>query len=217
MEHGPLTFAEAGDLCRIASGLGLLTMIRISDTRRENVLKAAELAPDIIDVPMVNTPEEAADLVRHARYAPEGQRGYFGISRAVRYGVLANGIREEQRRVNESLCLMVQVETAEAVKRTADICSVPGIDAIFLGPGDLSVSLGVTGETRHPRVQEAMAQTIRIAREKGKRVAMFCAPADAQRWAKAGVDLLFCGGNTSCLRMGAETILAQAASGKSAT
>lgn len=206
MEHGPLTFAEAGDLCRIASGLGLLTMIRISDTRRENVLKAAELDPDILDVPMVNHPETAAELVRHARYSPEGQRGFFSISRATRYG-LASNIREEQRRINQSLCLTVQIETAEAVRCVREICRVPGIDAIFLGPGDLSTSLGVTGDTRHPKVVEAMERTVCTAKEEGKRVVIACAPGDAQRWAEKGVDLLFCGGNIACLRLGTEAIL----------
>jgi 2-keto-3-deoxy-L-rhamnonate aldolase RhmA len=213
MEHGPLTFAEAGDLCRIASGLGLLTMVRIADTRRENVLKAAELDPDVLDVPMVNTPELAAELVRHARYSPEGQRGYFSISRAMHYGVVGS-VREEQHRVNESLCLMVQIETAEAVSRAGDICGVRGIDAIFLGPGDLSTSLGVTGETTHAKVVEAMEQTVRTAKESGKRVAMACAPSDAPRWGKMGVDLLFCGGNISCLRFGAEQIMEKAAAAR---
>jgi len=209
MEHGPITFAEAGILCRIASGLGLLTMIRIPDTRRESVLKAAEQDPDILDVPMVNTPEVAAEFVRHARYAPEGQRGFFGISRAMRYGMVAN-IRDQQQRINDDLCLMIQVETAEAVGRTADLCRTPGIDGIFLGPGDLSTSLGVTGDTRHPKVQEAMEQTIRVSKENGKRVAMACAAADVPRWTQAGVDLLFCGGNIACMRQGAEALLKKA-------
>jgi len=206
MEHGPLTFAEAGTLCRIASGLGLLTMIRIPDARRENVLKAAEQDPDILDVPMVNTLEIAAEFVRHARYGPAGERGFFGISRAMRYGMV-DSIREQQQRINDELCLMIQVETAEAVGRTADLCQTPGIDGIFLGPGDLSTSLGVTGNTRHPKVLEAMEHTIRAAKAHGKRTAMACAPADVPQWTQAGVDLLFCGGNIACMRMGAAATL----------
>src|SRR5580698_3191062 len=62
MEHGHITFAEAADLCRMASGTGMLTMIRIPDTRRENVLKGAECGPDMIDIPMADSPEEVAEL-----------------------------------------------------------------------------------------------------------------------------------------------------------
>ncbi len=209
MEHGPITFSEAGTLCRIASGLGLLTMIRIPDTRRENVLKAAEQDPDILAVPMVNTPDIAAEFVRHARYGPAGQRGFFGISRAMRYGMVES-VRAQQERINEELCLMIQVETMEAVTRATDLCCTPGIDGIFLGPGDLSTSLGVTGNTRHPKVQEAMEQTIRVAKENGKRVAIACVPADAPHWKEAGVDLLLCGGNIACLREGAAAFLEKA-------
>src|SRR5690349_11337676 len=129
-EHTTMTLNEAGDLCRIACGVGLLTMLRIADARRENVLKAAELDPDILDVPMVNTPEMAAELVRHACYPPKGDRGFFSVSRAMRYG-LGSDIREEQGRINESLCLMIQIETMEAVNHAEDLCDVPGIDAIF--------------------------------------------------------------------------------------
>src|SRR5436305_11016315 len=68
MEHAFITFAQAADLCRIAHGLGMLSMIRIPDGRRENVLKAAECGPDIIDLPMVDTSEIAREFVRFARF-----------------------------------------------------------------------------------------------------------------------------------------------------
>src|ERR1039457_1579562 len=93
MEHAPITFAEAADLCRMATGTGMLTMIRIPDTRRESVLKAAECGPDIIDVPMVNTPTQMDEMLEYARFAPAGGRGYFSVSRAVRYGIL-NSVNE---------------------------------------------------------------------------------------------------------------------------
>lgn len=215
-EHTTMTLGEAGDLCRIASGVGLLTMLRIADVRRENVLKAAELDPDILDVPMVNTPEIASDLVRHACYSPKGNRGFFSVSRAMRYG-LGNNIREARHRINDDLCLMVQVETAEAVTHAEEICSVPGIDGVFLGPGDLSASLGVTGETRHHLVEDAMEKTIRIAKAKGKRVSLACAPGDAARWAEKGADLLFCGGSIACQRAGVEAVLEKAGSARAVT
>src|SRR5580698_3018262 len=83
MEHAPITFAEAADLCRMAAGSGMLTMIRIPDTRRESVLKAAECGPDILDVPMVDTVAQMEEMRQYARFAPGGRRGYFGVSRAV--------------------------------------------------------------------------------------------------------------------------------------
>ncbi len=82
MEHTFLTFAQAADLCRIAAGFGMLTMIRIPDTRRETVLKAAECGPDILDLPMANTPDLLAELVSNSRFPPLGVRGFFwGVAR----------------------------------------------------------------------------------------------------------------------------------------
>jgi len=209
MEHAFLTFREAADLCRIAGGLGMLTMIRIPDARRENVLKAAECGPDIIDLPMANSPEIAAEFVAHARYAPEGGRGFFSNSPAMRYGLIGS-IREEQHRINQQLTLMAQIETREAVDRAEDLCRVPGIDAFLLGLGDLSASMGIPGETKHPAVLEAADRTIAIAKKHGKRIAIPASPADVPFWAGKGADMLFCGGDVVCLKLGAQTILKEA-------
>src|SRR5580698_5705955 len=83
MEHAPITFAEAADLCRMAAGSGMLTMIRVPDTRRENILKAAECGPDILDVSMVDHISQMEEMVEYGRFPPAGRRGYFSVSRAV--------------------------------------------------------------------------------------------------------------------------------------
>ncbi len=205
MEHSHITFAEAVNLCRISQGCGLLTMIRIPNAARENVLKAAECGPDIIDVPMANSAHELRELIRYARFAPVGERGYVSVSRAVKYGVVSD-VPAEQQTVNEELCLMAQIETAEAVANREEICGVPGVD-IFIGPSDLAASLGVPGQTGHGRVEEAARLAIKAAKKYGKLVAVGAQPADFKLWVKAGVDVLFCTNDTSCLRIGAETIL----------
>ena len=117
MEHGHITFAEAADLCRMAAGSGMLTMIRIPDVRRENVLKGAECGPDILDVPMIETPEQMNDLREYARFAPAGNRGFFSVSRAVNYGI-PGGVVARQQNLNTDLCLMAQIETSTALDST---------------------------------------------------------------------------------------------------
>jgi 4-hydroxy-2-oxoheptanedioate aldolase len=209
MEHCHITFPEAANLCRTAAGVGLATMIRIPDSRRETVLKAAECGPDIIDLPMANSPEILQEFVNHARFSPVGERGFFGASRAVGYG-LAPDIVEERRRINDRLCLMGQIETREAVDQAEALCSVPGMNAILIGPGDLSASMGVTGQTSHPMVREAADKSIAAAKACGKIVAMAGAASDAAMWASKGVDVLFCGTDIMCLRLGLKGILDQA-------
>jgi 4-hydroxy-2-oxoheptanedioate aldolase len=208
MEHSHITFSEAANLCRVSQGCGLLTMIRIPNASRENVLKAAECAPDIINVPMANTPHELHELTKYARFAPKGERGFFSVSRAVKYGTVSN-VPAEQQKLNDELCLMAQVETSQALDNLEEICSVPGVD-IFLGPSDLAASLGVPGQTGHARVREAGELVIRTAQRHGKLVAVGSMPSDYKVWVKAGVDLLFCTNDTSCLRIGAQVVLQQA-------
>lgn len=208
MEHGFITFAEAADLCRIASGLGMVTMVRIPDARRENVLKAAECGPDIIDLPMANSVHDLKELVRYARFRPQGERGFFSVSRSLDYGIDVN-VSDAQQKLNEELCLMAQIETVEALDNAPAICAVPGVD-IFIGPADLSASLDVPGQTGHTKVYEAASKAIRIAKQHDKLVAVGSAPQDFEFYVSQGVDLLFCTNDIAALKIGAQTVMERA-------
>jgi 2-keto-3-deoxy-L-rhamnonate aldolase RhmA len=205
MEHAHITFPEAADLCRISQGAGLLTMIRVPNSGRENVLKAAECGPDMIDLPMANSVETLNEMVKYARFAPKGERGFFSVSRAVRYGLVPS-VPQEQQALNDEITLLGQVETAEAVEKIEDICAVPDVD-IFIGPADLAASLGVPGQTGHAKVRKAAELTVRTAKANGKLVAVGAAPADFDFWTELGVDLMFCTNDTACLKIGAQKVL----------
>jgi 4-hydroxy-2-oxoheptanedioate aldolase len=209
MEHAAITFAEAADLCRMAAGSGMLTMIRIPDTRRESVLKAAECGPDIIDIPMADSPEQLEELVRYAKFAPEGSRGYYSVSRSLKYG-LVDSVADEQQKLNSELSLLAQIETVEALTRIEEIAAVPNVD-IFIGPADLASSLGVPGQTAHPKLLEAADHIVRVARKHGKKVVTACGAADFIHWTRLGIDLLFCTNDIVCLKMGAQFALKSAA------
>jgi 2-keto-3-deoxy-L-rhamnonate aldolase RhmA len=208
MEHAPITFAEAADLCRMASGSGMLTMIRIPDSRRENILKAAECGPDIIDVPMVDEPSQMHEILEYGRFPPAGGRGQFGVSRAVNYGVL-NSVPEAQQSLNRELCLMAQIETAAAMKNLDQLAAVQGVD-LFVGPADLAASLGYPGQTLHQSVQEAATRVIQAARANHKCIATACGPSDFKFWLDQKIDLLFCTNDIACLKRGAALALDEA-------
>lgn len=208
MEHAPITFAEAADLCRMATGHDMLTMIRIPDTRRESVLKAAECGPDIIDVPMVEQPSQMHDLRQYARFAPEGERGYFSVSRAVNYGIVESVAREQQQ-LNHELALLAQIESGTALSRLDELAAVPDVD-LFIGPADLAASLGHPGNTGHDTVKEAGRRILAAARKHNKLVATACAQADYPFWIEEGVDLLFCTNDIACLKAAAGDALGTA-------
>jgi 4-hydroxy-2-oxoheptanedioate aldolase len=205
MEHAAITFAEAADLCRMAAGSGMLTMIRIPDTRRESVLKAAECGPDMIDIPMADSPEQVAELVRYAKFAPEGTRGYFSVSRALKYGIV-DSVTAEQQQVNAQLSLLAQIETVEALGRIEELAAIPNVD-IFIGPSDLAASLGLPGQTSHPTLLAAAEKIVSVARRHGKKIVTACGSADFIHWTRLGVDLLFCTNDIVCLKAGAQLAL----------
>ena len=208
MEHGHISFAEAADLCRMASGSGMLTMIRIADVSRENVLKAAECGPDILDVPMIERPEQMHDLRKYARFAPEGSRGFFSVSRALHYGI-PDGVVDKQKNLNTDLCLMAQIETNGGLSRLDELAAMPDVD-LFIGPADLAASLGVPSQTGHPLVKAAASDIVKAARAHDKCVATACAPADFQFWLDLGIDLLFCANDIACLKQAAGDFLDEA-------
>lgn len=208
MEHAAISFEQAADLCRMAAGTSMLTMIRIPDARRESVLKAAECGPDMIDIPMADSPEQVAELVRYARFAPLGARGFFSVSRALKYG-LVESVPKEQQKLNEELSLLAQIETREALSQIEEIASIPDVD-IFIGPADLAASFGLPGQPSHPTVLEMAEKIVKVARKHNKKVVTACGASDFIHWTRLGVDLLFCTNDIVCLKVGAQVALKSA-------
>jgi 2-keto-3-deoxy-L-rhamnonate aldolase RhmA len=208
MEHGHITFAEAADLCRMAAGTGMLSMIRIPDVQRANVLKGAECGPDILDVPMIEQPEQLRQLHEYARFAPAGSRGFFSVSRAINYGIPGEVVAKQQR-LNAGLCLMGQIETCAALSRLEELAAVPDVD-LFIGPADLAASLGVPSQTSHPSVRAAATEIVKTARHYNKCVATASAHDEYDFWLGLNIDLLFCTNDISCLKQAAGELLANA-------
>jgi 2-dehydro-3-deoxyglucarate aldolase len=106
--------------------------------------------------PLINSAAEARDIVRAVKYPPEGERG-VGFCRANLYGMEFD---EAFRTANDDTFVCVQIEHVEAVRNIEEIVSVPGLDAVFVGPYDLSASMGVTAQFDHPEMQEAVKRVL---------------------------------------------------------
>jgi 4-hydroxy-2-oxoheptanedioate aldolase len=104
-------------------------------------------------IPLVDTPEQAAQMVRAMRYPPDGIRGVgAGSARVARWGRVENYFRD----ADEQMCLLVQAETKLAMQNLDAIAATPGVDGVFIGPADLSAALGHRGNAAHPEVQAAI-------------------------------------------------------------
>lgn len=116
-------------------------------------------------IPMVDTAEQAREMVRATRYAPEGVRGVgSAVARASRWGLDGDYLDQ----ANNEICLLVQAETATALGNLEAICAVDGVDGVFIGPADLAASMGHRGHSGHPEVQAAIDQGIRTIVASGK-------------------------------------------------
>lgn len=115
-------------------------------------------------IPFVQTSEEAAAAVEAITYPPNGVRGVSAVTRATRFG----RVPDYGKRASDELCLLVQIETAEALENLEAIASTPGVDGVFVGPADLAASLGYIGQATHPKVVAAVEDAIGRINASGK-------------------------------------------------
>jgi len=154
-----------------------------------------DLGAQTILVPMVDTAEQARELVRAMRYPPHGVRG-VATGRAARWGRVDNYWRQ----ANDETCLLVQVETITGVKNLMDIAMVDGVDGVFIGPSDLGAALGHLGDPSNPEVREAVTAAIAAVRAAGKPAGVLSVnPTLAREFRDAGANFVAVGVDTHLL------------------
>lgn len=211
MEHGPASFERVESLCLAARANGAVPLVRLPDGERHHILRALESGGQILVVPMIDTPEQARRLVEYGKFAPLGRRGFNLRTWGVEFGLA--GAEASLAQANERTRIFAQIETAQAVQNLDAICAVAGLDGIFIGPGDLSVSLGHPGQVNHPEVIETALKCIRRAKEAGKRTGVLVGPGALLSAAlEAGVDLVLCGGDVVDLAAAWPKLLANVSS-----
>ena len=167
-EHSPNDLNRIlGQLKTLAAYPGSHAVARVPVGETALIKQYLDLGAQNILVPMVDTPEQAAQLVRAMRYPQDdGQGGVRGMAgaRASRWGHYADYFK----RANEEVCLLVQVESMEALRNLDAIAATPGVDGVFIGPADLSASMGHVGNAAHPEVQAAIEDAIARILKAGK-------------------------------------------------
>ena len=173
-----------------------------------------DIGTQTVLVPMVDTAEQAAQLVQAMRYPPEGIRGMgSALARASRWQAYPNYLHE----ANAQTCLLVQAETVEAMKNIDAIAATPGVDGVFIGPADLSASMGFVGQPNHPEVQAAIADGIARILKAGKAPGILSTTEEqARKWLAAGALFVAVGVDTMLLAAAAKQLLAKYRTGAQA-
>jgi len=151
MEHFPLDFGLVAEMARAADVVGIASLVRVPDSNPKTILRLLDAGIQGIQVPHIRNREDAQEAVKAVRYAPLGERGVHGVTRASRYGSMP--LREHITSSNEQVLLSVMVEDKEAVDDIEGIASLDGLDLVSIGPSDLSQALGIQ-DPADPRLRE---------------------------------------------------------------
>ena len=163
-EHGPINMETAEDMIRAAEVSGSSAVMRVPSNEEHLILRALDIGACGVQVPHVSTKEDAEKVVKSVKYYPQGQRGFSPFTRAGNYGINSQNYTDK---ANNETMVVLNIEGKEGVDNIEDIAKVVGVDVLFVGPYDLSQSLGVPGQVKDARVVEAIKHSIAVAQDHG--------------------------------------------------
>ncbi len=198
MEHGPLDTVTAENLMRAADASDTVPVVRVTQNNPSLILRALDSGALGVVVPQVNNYESAVNVGEASKYGPDGFRGMALGTRATKYGIM--GKDEYLAFAKEEPLVIVQCETQESVDNLEEIVTAPFIDMIFIGPTDLSQSMGYPADIDHPKVQKTIHEIVQITKEAGLYVGIFVRTIEeAKHWADKGVQFIALGGDKGFL------------------
>jgi 2-keto-3-deoxy-L-rhamnonate aldolase RhmA len=188
LEHGPTSDSELMALISAAQGAGLFAVVRVADGADAEIGRTLDFGVDGLLVPHVTSAAQAERIARAGRFPPAGDRSINPYVRSNAYG--ADGA-ETYASVNADVALIAMVEGAEALTALEQIAATPELDGIFIGPVDLSSSLGFPDQPEHPQVVDAVRDVCRLIGATGLAAGVYSpTPAAAARWLAAGAQFV---------------------------
>lgn len=200
-EHGAFNIETIADLSRTAVSLGLTPIVRIPDLTYPYVAQTLDAGAQGIMVPRVSNVQQVREAVQMMKYPPMGMRGNALSRGYTRF--LGGAVNEVMAACNEETLLVIQIETRGSLDSLDEILAVPGVDIALIGPTDLSIALGVTGQMDHPELQAAIRGVIDTCRRHNVYPALHMNDVKlAAYWAKQGMRLLSSNGEVGLLIKG---------------
>ena len=208
-EHAPNELPDVVAQLRVLDGGHAEPVVRPAWNDMVIIKRVLDAGAQTLLVPFVQNADEARAAVSYMRYPPKGVRGVATAPRANRYG----RVKDYVARVDDELCLLVQVETQAAVAEIAAIAAVDGVDGIFVGPSDLAADMGHVGNPAHPAVQAVLQAAAQACAAAGKPAGILApVEADARRYMEWGYGFVAVGSDVGLLRGGADALAGKFAS-----
>jgi 4-hydroxy-2-oxoheptanedioate aldolase len=205
-EHAPNELSTVLSQLQALGGGTAAPVVRPAWNDRILMKRLLDIGVQNLLIPNVQSPEEAREAVAATRYPPEGNRGVAVAHRAIRYG----RTKDYFTRANEEICVLVQIETHQALKNIEAIAAVEGVDGLFIGPSDLAADLGHLGEPGHAEVRNAIEGALKRIRKAGKAPGILApVEADARHWLSVGCVVLGVGSDVNLLARHSEALAAK--------
>ena len=190
-EHGPYDTMPASDLIRAADSRGMSPIVRIADVTHKEIQRAVDNGAEGIIIPCLRRKEDFVKAVDLCKYPPLGSRGFIK-GRGCGFGNedwASGSLEDYMRNSNEKVLLLPQCETREALDDIEEIVGIDGIDGIFIGPYDLSISMGIPGQFDAPVFRQAISRVLQACKEAGKLCMIYTSNAEeAKAYLQTGFD-----------------------------
>lgn len=164
-EHAPNDIRSMSAQIAVIDGKGPSIVVRLPDSDPAKIKQALDIGAQTLLIPMVDSAEEAATLLRATRYPPQGFRG---VGSALARASLFSAIPDYLTTANDQICLIVQIESVKGLAALDEILAIDGLDAVFIGPADLAADMGHLGDVGQPAVKAAVLGALRSIRVAGK-------------------------------------------------
>jgi 4-hydroxy-2-oxoheptanedioate aldolase len=206
-EHAPVELPQVVDQLRVLEPTGTPAIVRPAWNDQVLIKRLLDIGVQTLLVPYIESVEAARQAVAAVRYPPRGVRGVAAVHRANRYG---RALTAYAAGADAEMCVLVQLETRQAVTRLEEIAAVDGVDGLFIGPSDLAASLGHIGDNAHPEVRSCIEDACRRARTVQKPIGILApVEADARAFFEMGFSHVAVGSDIGLLRQGADALRAR--------
>ena len=196
MEHAPADMMEVIHMLQAVSSTKMVPVVRVPWNDAVTIKRVLDAGATTLLVPLVQDADEARRAVAATRYPPQGVRGVAGMTRASRFGAAHNYLQH----ANADMGVIVQLETPQALQQLEAIATIDGVDALFIGPADLSAAMGHLGQLTHPAVLEQMSRAVKRAKDAGKPIGTLgAAPEIVAQYRAIGFDFVAISSDLSLL------------------
>lgn len=204
LEHGAGNEKDVLSQLQALEHTNTAAIVRVESAQKQRIHRVLDVGAEGVMCPHINNAEQANMVVKGLRYPPEGSRG---VAKMIRASAFGKNFTEYSSNANENIVGVVQIETTESLNNLDGIAAVDGVDVLFIGPADLTMSLGIFGQFDHPVFKDAIAATVNAANKAGKATGILLFnPDDYSKYYDMGIRMIACGSDATFVAEGAAAI-----------